>query len=75
LGKQKPGTYKVVFEGDCSYNGKIYQFPINRTISIAGPAEPVLSNLSASYWWKNNNPQTGLILFTKLQGKLQNYQA
>ena len=72
--KQKPGKYKVVFEGDCQYGGKTYQFPIGRLFTVAGPAEPGITNLAANYRWKNNNPQNGLILFTHLKGKLLNYQ-
>ncbi|MBV5312889.1 MAG: T9SS type A sorting domain-containing protein [Prolixibacteraceae bacterium] len=37
VSKQKPGKYKVVFEGDCQYQGKTYQFPIDRLVNITYP--------------------------------------
>lgn len=35
--KQAPGTYRIVFEGDCDYEGKTYPFPIDRLVTITNP--------------------------------------
>jgi len=37
VAKQAPGTYRIVFEGDCDYEGKTYPFPIDRYITITNP--------------------------------------
>jgi hypothetical protein len=55
-----PGKYSYIFTGKCDYQGKMYDFPINRTLTLVDPTVEAthITKMSARVY---PNPTTGRI--------------
>ena len=68
------GKHKITFVGKCLYkDGKTYDFPISREITVVWPEKPILSWVSSHWKWLDASQQK--VYFETLKWQITNYKA